>query len=442
MNVDNKNLKILLFIIVCVEGFISLGIELIAIRQIVPFAGSNILNTSIIIGFFLLSLSLGYYRGGLVNKNYLEKLSLNLTITFIIFSIGISYFFILFLFYLVPNILLGVLAFSVLVIIPSIYFLGQTIPLATNFFKDNISRVSGTLLFLSTIGSFLGAICTSAILMNYIGVNNTIVFFSFLIFLLLAIINIYLKRIGYLFIFAFFFLFFVTINQYPFLSNNMHSNIEIFEENNTTRILSINNSIASSFDIDTINTTFTYILKIQDIIKNHLKIKESNILVIGAGGFTVSLNDTLNNYTYVDIDKKLKEISERYFLKKNINGSFIPMEIRYFFNKYPNLKYKVIVLDAFTNRFSVPSALLTNEFYKQVSDRLIDDGYVFINVVGDPTFGNSFSLKSYNTILNNFNCMTIPIGFKTNSNILYICRKKQSQEIYSDNRINLFDFIR
>jgi hypothetical protein len=36
-----------------------------------------------------------------------------------------------------------------------------------------------------------------------------------------------------------------------------------------------------------------------------------DILIIGAGGFTMGLRDTVNNYTFVDIDTALKDVSEK-----------------------------------------------------------------------------------------------------------------------------------
>ena len=50
----------LLFALVFVEGFVSLGAEIVALRRLVPHVGSAITVTAPTIGFFLLALALGY----------------------------------------------------------------------------------------------------------------------------------------------------------------------------------------------------------------------------------------------------------------------------------------------------------------------------------------------------------------------------------------------
>src|SRR6185295_429791 len=55
-----------------------------------------------------------------------------------------------------------------------------------------------------------------------------------------------------------------------------------------------------------------------------------SILVIGAGGFTLGLEDKKNDYTYVDIDPSLKDISEKHFIDQKLgpNKRFIPEDAR------------------------------------------------------------------------------------------------------------------
>ena len=58
--------RALLYAIVFIEGFCSLGAEIIALRRLVPHVGSAIVVTAPTIGFFLLALALGYASGGKV----------------------------------------------------------------------------------------------------------------------------------------------------------------------------------------------------------------------------------------------------------------------------------------------------------------------------------------------------------------------------------------
>ena len=53
-----------LFLMAFVEGFASLGIEITALRRLVPHLGSSITITAPTIGLFLVALALGYHTGG------------------------------------------------------------------------------------------------------------------------------------------------------------------------------------------------------------------------------------------------------------------------------------------------------------------------------------------------------------------------------------------
>ena len=56
--------RLLIYTIVFIEGFCSLGAEVIALRRLVPHIGSSIVVTAPTIGFFLLALALGSDRLG------------------------------------------------------------------------------------------------------------------------------------------------------------------------------------------------------------------------------------------------------------------------------------------------------------------------------------------------------------------------------------------
>jgi hypothetical protein len=49
-----------------------------------------------------------------------------------------------------------------------------------------------------------------------------------------------------------------------------------------------------------------------------LGFKGKDVLVLGAGGFTLSHHEPLNRYTYVDIDPAIRAIAEKHFLHEAI----------------------------------------------------------------------------------------------------------------------------
>ncbi|MDD3354758.1 MAG: methyltransferase type 12, partial [Zoogloea sp.] len=67
----------LLYLIVFIEGFCSLGAEVIALRRLVPHVGSSIVITAPTIGLFLLALALGYASGARVSEGYARVVARN-----------------------------------------------------------------------------------------------------------------------------------------------------------------------------------------------------------------------------------------------------------------------------------------------------------------------------------------------------------------------------
>ena len=86
-------------LILLLEGLASSGLQMITIRQTVPFVGSSVLCTSIIISCFLGALALGYYWGGQqASERYAKSLVNNLLGSIALFGIGLSYSFVSFFF--------------------------------------------------------------------------------------------------------------------------------------------------------------------------------------------------------------------------------------------------------------------------------------------------------------------------------------------------------
>lgn len=71
----------LLYLIVFIEGFCSLGAEVIALRRLVPHVGSAIVVTAPTIGFFLLALALGYAAGARVSEGFTRVVARNFLIS-------------------------------------------------------------------------------------------------------------------------------------------------------------------------------------------------------------------------------------------------------------------------------------------------------------------------------------------------------------------------
>ena len=66
MPIVSAKLKYVLLNVIFLLGYTSLSFELIVLRQLINFVGSNTLITSIVITFILLFLSVGYYLGSTI----------------------------------------------------------------------------------------------------------------------------------------------------------------------------------------------------------------------------------------------------------------------------------------------------------------------------------------------------------------------------------------
>jgi len=461
----SKKLTSIFFIIILIEGFFTLSLELLVIRQAIPFVGTGTEMVSIIISSVLLPLAIGYYYGGkryseLIKKRSSTKirhiLVRNIFIIVALSGIGFSYIVMFSYFEALSQYNLMFLLTAYLLVFLSIptFFLGQTVPLISNYFSSKeMSRITGKILFLSTAGSFAGSVITVLISMRFIGVSNTFILIETMLLMLIFLIAKDKVKVGI----AIAFLMFLMINlkslgvsTFNIEYDNMYNTVSVTEGEGST-YMNINNSSSSKTNPG--NTSFyPYI----NVINNYIQKDEradKDILVVGAGGFTVGFNDTKNKYTYVDIDSDLKEISQKKFLKEKLkeNKFYQTDEIKKFLIE-SNKKYDIIVVDAYTNLMSFPMSLVTAEFYTQIKEALKEDGYALSNIASDMLLKGKFAINIDTTIRAVFNnVVRVPLidlndikyyrsiageeGITVNN--LYIMKNiEYKKRIYTDDRNN------
>jgi predicted membrane-bound spermidine synthase len=445
----------LLPFIILIEGFASIAIEILAIRQLIPVAGSSVIVTSLIIGIFLLSLAFGYEKGGRVTQYLHRTLRRNFLLVAVWVGIGLSYFFINLYFYAVQHyvgaqIIYPLLSYLCLILAPAIYLLGQTLPITMNIVKQDQSagKIAGNSLGLSTLGSFLGAVLTTVILMHYFGVAVTV----FLIYALLALMALLLSQTNTallnavtISLFSGFFVYYanIQIEKYSFSLTDNYANYQIYNSQNSKlakgeKILIINET-QSSF-IDNNMQGFPYIKAAKKIILDDLNLRNEDILVLGAGGFTLSADvSDNNNYTYVDIDANIKKVIVPNFIT-TIKGKLVINDARTFLNTTEK-KYKIILIDVYSDSKAIPAHLVTREFMQAVKSHLQPEGYALLNIIANPTFKDDYSRRLDNTIRAAFgSCTVAPIEYKNSAtNIIYVCSNETSpkdQVVYVDNLNN------
>lgn len=435
----------MLFAILLLEGFITISVEILTIRQLMPFFGGSVLITSIIIGVFLLFLALGYWRGGTYRQNFFQQLSHNFTLSMLWIGIGLSYTFIATLYYVTAYplqlpFLLNLSLYLLLILAPVVYWLGQTIPLTTNLFsqQQRVSYISSRALFLSTMGSFSGALLTSLLLFQYLGVAWTVVINCFLLLLLIVSIQSYhqfrLLHTLLLFIaFAFILILNVNAENLSFKKTNNYANYRVIETNTFSKLLQINQSSSSLLTAD--HQAYPYIEYIRNLLFKQLALKDKKILMIGAGGFTLTADETYgNDVTYVDVDPDIRQIAETHFLEHPIHGQFIGQDARRFLQQSRE-SFDVIISDVYSHQATIPPALLSMEYFQAIEQHLNPNGLLIANIIANPLFRDEYSMIVHHTIHAVFPyCAVVPLGLEQPLvNMMYVCPKKKAKKtIYRD----------
>lgn len=411
-------MHIIIYLIALLEGFTTLSVEITALRIFSPIIWVNSISTSIILGVILLALSYWYYMWWKITArtNKVEKYLLrNLLIS------SIYYFFLTFIFsgitlelflHYIPSYTLALLLTSVVLFFIPVFLASQTIPLLSEMLKGKHSwEKIWKLLFYSTIWSFAWSVWTSVVLFPTLWVEKTAVISPLLLVICGLLLLVYLKRNN-----GFYIVWYSTLvvmyllmllwdiglgKNTIYKTSNAYHTIEIYNTDQDQRIFSMDGAYSSWIEIETWESFFNYIKEIKNQIIDSW---DKNILVIWAAWFTLpnelSKIDTIESIDVIDIDKDLKEISEKYFLQKKLSDkiNFYPESARFYLNKIDWKKYDAVVVDAYSGQ-SLPSQLLTLEYFEKLSE--ISEN-IYLNLITDRSLSSTFSKKILTTIHNWF----------------------------------------
>ncbi len=455
----------LLLAAIAIEGYAVLAVELLAMRQLTPYVGNATDTVAIVIAAVLLPLAFGYEAGGRASfaqgdeTGVRRQLTRNLLLAALILTFGLSHPFLVAFFQGLDGLglthrLIQAAVHSTLFLVYPIYLLGQTVPLMAYCATGaSLPRSTGLMLFLSTLGSFLGSVVSTLVLMTFLGVHITVAFTLGLLVLLAGFIGWkHDQRYGLKLAGAALGLFIVAVNSptvmraYGIISDNLYSQVRIHANPaEESRMLIINNSPSSKVAARAENR-FAYVKYIdQEVLKKLDSARPHHILVIGAGGFTIGLEDRANTYTYVDIDPALKDVSEEHFLRQPLasNKTFVAESARAYLRRNTQT-YDIVVLDAFTNRINLPPDLITREAFTAARQAAAPGGQIILNVITSPTFEDRFSRSIDATIRSVFPFVSRQVLPGTQvggvASVLYLARKfdDEPHDVYTDNQNRSF----
>lgn len=378
--------RFLIYAIVFIEGFCSLGAEVIALRRLVPHIGSSIVVTAPTIGFFLLALALGYASGAKVAGNYLNIVARNFLIAAALAGIGLAGLSVDWMFAHLQPVLVAYLVFIGGVLCPLAWLLGQTVPILTNLMKaERTGEASGLALYWSTLGSFLGSISLSLLVMQWLGVSAAV--FACALGLLIGALLLARRDFKIWFFSGLTVAMAAGFNlQHDVTADTAYAEYIIgavdLPGQKDPRAFWVNKSTASLIDDSDPPNYTRYIKHLRQILLDDLGFTGKDILVLGAGGFTLSHREPLNRYTYVDIDPAIRDIAEKHFLREPARGEFIVDDARRFVATSER-RFDAVVVDVYSSHTSIPSHLVTREFWAGTRRVLKPDGVLLANLILD-----------------------------------------------------------
>ena len=418
--------RALLYAIVFIEGFCSLGAEIVALRRLVPHVGSSIVVTAPTIGFFLLALALGYASGARVASDYRTVVARNFAIAALLAGAGLAGITVDWLFVHLQPAPVAWFAFVAGILCPIAWLLGQTVPVLTNLFQHaRHGEASGQALFWSTLGSFLGSLTLSLFVMQWLGVSAAVLACAFGLAagtLLLA---------GQRVKMAVFALSTVAVALAFNLRHEVTADTAYAEYivgpvdlpgQQNPRAFWVNKSTASLIDDSEPPNYTRYIRHLRQVLLDDLGFRGREILVLGAGGFTLSHREPENRYTYVDIDPAIRAIAEQHFLREPARGEFIADDARRFVASTAR-RFDAVVVDVYSSHTSIPSHLVTREFWANARRVLKPDGVLLANLILDGKLESPYARNLLATIESVYGRCAVDVLHKGKplSNVVVTC---------------------
>lgn len=434
-----KKVLAICLIIAILEGFAGLGIEIYAIRISATYIGTSIAITGVILAMVLIAIALGYWYGGRLSatvttpRQALLKGGYVLSLSAFCHAIACI---------LQIPLLVAVSAFidnSIIaaVFVGLLYGVGLTlgsacIPLITQFLtlqyesQGNVDagKNAGTMVAVTTIGSVLGSTVTPILLLPYIGLMYSFALFiiclSFSAFLCTKLAvnvtapasknepaptNSAFKNYMITSLAVVITILFVSMNT---LDTGIQTATGAWfvkdtqwEGNAATTISDTPKHLSSCWDHVQKKSCFWYGDR---VIESATSVSANSLAVLGGAGMAIPTEYALKNpqsqITVVDIDKYLKEISEKLFLKTPLpaNIEFIADDGRGYVTRYKGDKFDFMLVDAYQGPYVV-GHLYTVEAMKLMASK---SNYLMANIIGTPDFDHKYTQTLLNNWLNVF----------------------------------------
>lgn len=431
-----------LYFIVFISGMTSLAAEFTAERILARVFGTSNLVWSAIIGVILVCLSIGYYLGGRWADRSPRHETLFGILAASAFMLGIVPF--------ISNpiliaaasafdrLQLGVVggAFAAVLALFSVpsTLLAMASPFAIRLSISDPARagdVSGRIYAVSTLGSFLGAVLPSVVLIPLIGTTRTVLLFSGLLLLVatLGLILVRGKRAAPLLVLPLTLAALAGLGGAPlkytpgqiFETESAYNYIEVLEVNGY-RMLRLNDGqgVHSMYHPDVLfyGGPWEQFLVGPLFNPNFSTNDVDRIAIIGlAAGTTARQAAVIYPQARVDgyeIDPRIVEAANRYFGMADLpNLTVFVQDGRYGLAHSPH-QYDIIAVDAYRPPY-IPWHMTTREFFQTAVEHLSEDGVLVINVGRAPNDRRLIAdlAATIGTLLPSVHVMDIPNTFNS-----------------------------
>ncbi len=405
----SKKLRAWLIFLIFVNGLVSLSLELIVLRQLSFYVGSSAVITSIIMGTFLGFMSVGYFAGQSkrIADASIRKILCISFLTISVFAVFAGSFPLITKYFNwmyrigISSGAIQTAVFSCLLLSVGPFLFGFNTTLLSRALHKYNTGYTGGIMAWDTIGSVLGSLITTLLLMPFVGVNNTVVIVVILACLCALIARRRLWVLGTAIIIVACAMY-INSNAYQrthfgIIVNNANSTISVIPSGDA-KILDMNGLPMSIYNPKT-GDTADYITYVNDTFLYSMpRDHRRKVLVLGAGGFTAGLKDDFHEYTFVDIERTLKDVATEKFLGRELtpNKKFVVQDASQYLKNTDEM-YDVILLDVYSNSYQVPEQLITAEFMERIKSRVAPSGIIIMNMIVSPSFDDAYTRVFDNT---------------------------------------------
>ncbi len=444
----NTKLVPFLYLTAAINGGVILIVEILGAKMLSPFFGTSHFVWTAQITATLISLACGYYYGGWIADNkpqlsrlYYCMLCAALYLAFAILALEpVAYFFLKF------KLAMGSIMMALFLFFPPLTLLAVTIPFLARVTTQTTKSVGiqvGRLSAISTVGSVLGTLLISYILIPLAPNTYTMIMVIGLEIVLVAL---------------YFILFEKGFKQTKGVLPGILAGLvmcciagrveavkspgigkELFRKNSNFGLMQVVDSPSGDIryylnDYLTQNifdpkedkslTVFTYMLR--GLTHAYHKLPEKILCIgLGVGIVPMQLAGEGSDVDVVEINPGVVEVGEKFFGLDPSKFNLHLEDGRYFLNASEN-SYDVVILDAFLGDSS-PSHLMSQECFQSMSNRMKEDAVLVINAFGHFDAGEDFFMASLDKTLRSV-FKTVRIHDGTRGNVFFVASKKENLE--------------